>query len=190
MRCSAALFAAVTVLSISGQAQQVAARSAPLIEATQINSGIGNYKGQYLWVRLKKDGSLEWQEPASPFSREANKSHSSRVDAKRAALIESDIKSVDWAKFVGTLGPYYRYVDSGVEIQFRLVTSTGEHSFTVINPWPHWTQLKPMPAEIKRTICELQILRAQVSEEKVYAACEDTLRTLECAEGTGPCVMP
>jgi hypothetical protein len=161
-----------------------------LIEATQTQTSYvaANHKAQYVWVRLKKDGSLEWQEPSSPFSGEANKFHSSRIDVRRAALIQRDLNSIDWTKFVGEMGPYYRYVDSRVEIQFHIVTSAGEHKLTVINPWPHWRPLKAMPSEISRTICELDILRTQAGDDKVNPMCEDTLRDLQCSEGSKPCV--
>ena len=190
MKLNTAIFVTVAFLAVFSQAQRTPHRSNLLIEVTQTNSGIGNYKTHHLWARLTDDGVLEWEAPAGPLSVEGNKFHSSHIDPKRTSVIERDLKSVDWTMFTGKFGPYYRYVDSGIEMHFRVVNGTGEHTFTVLNPWPYPVALKPMPPTLKRTICELQILRAQASGEKVFPSCEDTVRTLQCAEGSKPCVKP
>lgn len=190
MKLNTAIFVTVAFLAVFSQAQRTPHRSNLLIEVTQTNSGIGNFKTHHLWARLTDDGVLEWEAPAGPLSVEGNKFHSSHIDPKRTSVIERDLESVDWTMFTGKLGPYYRYVDSGVEMHFRIVDTAGEHNFTVINPWPYRISLKPMPTTLKRTICELQILRAQASGEKVFPSCEDTVRTLQCAEGSKPCVKP
>lgn len=121
----AVVFVAI-VLSFSSHAQESGRRAKLLIEATQTMSGIGTYRTQHLWVRLMKDGSLEWEELVWG---KANQIHSSQVSQNRVAAIEKDLDSTDWTKSRGKLGPYNVYMDSSVEIQIRVATATGNIRF-------------------------------------------------------------
>ena len=190
MMHKAIILGTIVYMSLSSHAQESGARKDLLIEATQTIHGIGNYREQHLWVRLMKDGSLEWEESGSPFSGKPNQTHSSQISAKRVAAIEEDLNSTDWTGSRGRMGPYNGYVDSSVEIQVHLVTGTGDHQFVVINPWPY-RALKALPAKLKHTLCQLQIVRAQASgQDKIMAMCTEILRSLECSEGSKPCVKP
>ena len=179
------LIAVVVLPSVSVWAQQPPIEANLLVEATQISRGIGNYKSQHLWVRLRKDGAVKWEQP---LWGKPNEVHSGQISTARVAVIAKDLNTTDWTKFRGKMGPYNVYIDSSIEFEIRLVTATGEHQFEVVNPWPGH-KLKALPAEVERTLCQLQILRAQASEEnKIMAMCADTLHVLECSEGTKPCV--
>lgn len=171
--------------TVSVCAQRPAIKENLLIEAFQISRPSGPYSPQRLWIRLRNSGQMEWEEPV--WGR-ANELHSFQLPQARVAAIAKDLNATDWSKFNGKMGPYNVYVDTSVEISIRLVSASGEHEFTVVNPWPGFRP-KPLPDAVKRTLCQLQIVRAQASgENKIMKICADTLHALECSEGSKTCV--
>jgi len=55
------ILASVLPISLGTLAQQETPIAA-VIEATSTMHGIGNYVDRRLWVRLTKDGKMEWEE--------------------------------------------------------------------------------------------------------------------------------
>jgi hypothetical protein len=167
--------ALVVEISLSGCAQKQTLPSAVVIEATSTQRAIKNYVDRRLWVRLRKDGTLEWEESAQG---KQNELHSTRISPSQLATVEQDIRSIDWSKVQGRMGPYNAYIDTSYELQIRVATSGVEREFALLNPWPGIVE-KPLPADLKELLCELDVLHARASGEGIHQICAGTSNAAE-----------
>ena len=161
------IFASVLPISFWTLAQQPTSPAAVVIEATSTMHFIKNYTDRRLWVRLTKDGKVEWEESLQGKPYEL---HSAQVSPKQLVTVEQDLNSVDWGKVHGRMGPYNAYIDTSVEVRINALTTGGNRQFSVVNPWPG-SPVKPMPPELKRILCELDDLHAQATGEPPHKMC-------------------
>jgi hypothetical protein len=162
--------ALVVQISLSVYSQQQSLPSAVVVEATSTMRGIGNYVDQRLWVRLTKDGKMEWEEPVLG---KPNELHSAQVSPKQLGAIEQDLNSIDWGKVHGQMGPYNIYIDTSVEVRIHAATTAGDRQVAIVNPWPGSHQ-KPLPIELKRILCQLDALHAQATGQPTQKMCIGT----------------
>lgn len=128
----------------------------PLLRVMEVYSGIGGVE-KHLWLQVGKNGMLEWEEHEQSGE---NISHSSTVSAAQLSHLEEILSSLNWKEFRGHMGPYNVYKDTGVDLQFVIRKSNGDRRFSVGNPWPGG-QIRPLPIQLKRLICELESIRSQ-----------------------------
>ena len=125
------LLAALVLETMSVCAQPPESKEHLLIEAFQTSRPSGPYPARLLWMCLRDDGELDWEER---IWGKANERHSSQISQARVAAISEDLNATDWTKFNDKMGPYNVYVDTSTEFSIRLVSARGEHVFTVVNP--------------------------------------------------------
>jgi len=167
------LIAPANVVAQSNNSQPIL-----ILESVNTIHGIGG-KQVELFVRLKQDGTVEWDKPVWQkqggwtYSRKAASIPPDQVTAisKRLAVLNKD-------SFRTRMGPYNSYTDTSVELQMRILTSAGSVAFLVINPWPcglpscSMGKSKPLPEDVKAGICEASKLRAQLSGDPVDPMCK------------------
>jgi hypothetical protein len=154
-----------------GSPQSGASTPAVVLEATGTRHGIGGYENKLLEVRLTDDGKVEWDEPVGHHVSERKTSF---VSAEVVSNIERTLEAVDRSLFHGKMGPYYLYTDTSYELQVRVAARPGDLTFLVINPWPSVFFRKPMPPDVKIVVCEINKLRAQVTNTEVDQMCKVT----------------
>jgi hypothetical protein len=140
---------------------------APFIEVTNVMQGVGGVH-QQLWVRINKNGGLEWEEPVEG---KPNELRSAQLDPKQFERFHQLLDSTDWTKFSGRIGPYFVYKDSGVELRYRVVVAQVERRFSLDNPWPPGTREKSLPSNVKKLLCELALLRSQATGDPINRTC-------------------
>jgi hypothetical protein len=154
--------------------------SQPILILESVNTiyGIGG-KQVELFVRLKQDGTVEWDEPVWQkqggwtYSRKAASIPPEQLTAigKRLAVLNKD-------SFRIKMGPYNTYTDTSVELQMRILTSAGSVAFLVVNPWPcelpscSMGKSKPIPEDVKAAVCEANKLRVQLAGGPVDPMCK------------------
>ena len=155
--------------------------SQPILILESVNTiyGIGGKQVELL-VRLKQDGTVEWDEPV--WQKQGGWTYS-----RKAASIPPDQVTAISKRLVVVLnkdslrtrmGPYNSYTDTSVELQMRILTSAGSVAFLVVNPWPcglpscSMGKSKPLPEDVKAGICEASRLRAQLSGDPVDPMCK------------------
>jgi len=162
------------LLSVSGQSvapiQSAPPAPSPIIlEATNVVHDAG-YVATTLLVRLREDGTFEWERNLDARKREK------RVAKVSAEVVQSTrrrLNALDQSSFTGIMGPYGIYVDTLVELKIHLANNEYVRDFIMRNPWPGTFDSKPMPAPAKELLCELRRLRAFVSGEQLPADCKD-----------------
>lgn len=149
-----------------------------ILESTNNIHGIGG-KDTQLLVRLKQDGTAEWEEsvPQKPHGWKYRRKVSS-VSPEQVTSIRNRLAALNMDSFRAKMGPYNTYTDTSVELQVRMLTSKGSVTFSVLNPWlcalPSCSmgKSKPIPEDVKVVICEVQKLRAQLAGEAVDPMCK------------------
>ena len=149
-----------------------------ILESVNTIYGIGRKQVELL-VRLKQDGTVEWDEPVWQkqggwtYSRKSASIPPEQVVAisKRLAVLSKD-------SFQTKMGPYNSYTDTSVELQMRILISAGSVAFLVVNPWPcalpscSMGKSKPIPRDVKASVCEANRLRAQLAGDTVDPMCK------------------
>jgi hypothetical protein len=166
MRTWLILLAAIAFLTLPPTAQSQAAES-PILEATNSIHGVSGHEEKRLFVRLSADGKVQWE---TAEWHKPNELRSTKISPELVSAIAQRLSAVDPKAFESKMGPYNRYVDTGVELFIRINTPKWKRDFSVLNPWTH-SPLKPLPKELKVVICEISRLHAQVAEEPVESIC-------------------
>jgi hypothetical protein len=146
-------------ISLWTHAQQETSPSGVAIEATSVFRGFKHYVDRRLWVRVKTNGTLEWEEAIAD---KPTMLRSTRISPSQLATVEQDIRSIDWNNVQRNMGPYNAYIDTSYELQIRVATSGVDRQFALLNPWPGIVK-KPLPPDLKRLLCELDVLHARAS---------------------------
>jgi len=149
-----------------------------ILESTSNIYGIGG-KDTQLLVRLKQDGTVEWEESVrqKPLGRTYQRKVSS-ISREQVTSISDRLAVLNKDSFRAKMGPYNSYTDTSVELQVRMRTSNGSVVFSVLNPWlctlPSCSmgKSKPIPEDVKAVICEVQKLRTQLASEAVDPMCK------------------
>ena len=149
-----------------------------VLESTNVIYGIGG-KDTQLLVRLKQNGTVEWEEPVRQKSRGwTYKRKTASISSQQVTSISKRLAVLNKDSFRSKMGPYNSYTDTAVELHLRILTSQGSVAFSVSNPWlctlPSCSmgKSKPIPEEVKSVICEVQKLRAQLASESVDPMCK------------------
>lgn len=168
----AAIFALLSVFLIRSSAWSQAPTSRLLVEAINVIHGVGGTNEQILG-RLTENGKLAWenQELTAKDVRVVT------LSEEQLASVKRHIDGIDWSKVSEKMGPYNTYTDSSVELRFRVAAPGGERRFSIINPWPcdlpscSLGPKKPLPAEVKEIVCEIDRLHAQATNSKPDGMC-------------------
>jgi hypothetical protein len=120
-------------------------------------------------LRLSNDGKVEWE---TAQWQKPNELHSTRISPERVSAITQRLAGIDPKAIQAEMGPYNRYLDTGVELFIRVDTPKWKREFTVLNPWSDW-RLKPLPTELKAVICEISRLQVEVAAEPVQPMCSE-----------------
>jgi hypothetical protein len=131
--------------------------------------GVGGVD-QRLWVRISKNGRLEWEEPVEGTP---NEFRSVQLDSKKLERFHQLLDSTDWTKFSGTMGPYFVYKDTIFKLRFRVVAAQIEHRFSVGNPWPPGSREKSLPVDVKNLLCELVLLRSHATDDPINTCLQE-----------------
>jgi hypothetical protein len=112
-------------------AQTNSSQPVPILESTNDVYGIGG-KDTQLLVRLKQDGTVEWDEPVlqKPLRREY-KLRVTSIPREQVLSISKRLAALNKDSFRQKMGPYGSYTDTIVELQIRV----GSIEFSVLNPW-------------------------------------------------------
>jgi hypothetical protein len=159
-------------------AQTNNSKSALLLESINNIYGIGG-KDTQLLVRLKQDGTVEWEESVwqKPLGRTYQRKISP-ISPEQVISIGNRLAVLNKDSFRAKMGPYNSYTDTSVELKVRMLTSKGIVAFSVFNPWlctlPSCSmgKTKPIPEDVKAVICEVQKLRARLAGEAVDPMCK------------------
>src|ERR1700722_20021937 len=104
--------------------------AALLLESTNNTYGIGG-KDTHLLVRLKQDGTVEWDESVRQKARGgAYKRKISSISAEQVTSIGNRLAVLNKDSFRAKMGPYNSYTDTSVELQMRMLTSKGSVAFS------------------------------------------------------------
>jgi hypothetical protein len=163
---------------VNAVAQTNGSNSVLILESTNNIYGMGGKDSQLL-VRLKQDGTVEWDEPVlqKPLGREY-KLRVASIPREQVTSISKRIAALNKVSFPAKMGPYRSYTDTSVELQVRILTSSGSVAFSVLNPWlctlPSCSmgKSKPIPEDVKVVICEVSKLRAQLAGEPTDPICK------------------
>jgi hypothetical protein len=165
-----------SLANIAGQTNN--SKPVLILESTNNIYGIGG-KDTQLLVRLKQNGTVEWEESVwqKPRGRTYQRKTSS-ISSEQVTSISNRLAVLSKDSFQAKMGPYNSYTDTSVELQIRMLTPTGSVAFSVLNPWlctlPSCSigKSKPIPEDVKAVICEAQKLRAQLAGEAVDPMCK------------------
>jgi hypothetical protein len=158
-----------------------------ILEATSTRHGIGDYVFVELWVRLKDDGGVEWEETEwvenqGVFTHEKKK-FAKRISVEDAVAIRQRLMMIDASQLQERMGPFASYVDTDVELKVHIPTPKGNIDVALDNPWLSLSKrykawvLKPMTPSVKSIVCEVSRLRNRVSEQPVDEICEPPTST-------------
>ena len=147
----------------------VSTKSPIILEATNVIHGLGHYVGKTLLIRLREDGTVEWEKDLDAYKREK---HVSKISAESMKSIRERLNEIDQSSFAGNMGPYATYVDTWVELKIHLASKEQVKDFTVENPWPSRIR-KPVPQPVQQLLCELDRLRSSFVGEELEAGCKD-----------------
>lgn len=154
----------VTWHKVDAQAPQ--ASEEPLIEATTTMQGVGHYKHQSLWIRIGTNGQVECEQAERNGT---NSLHHARAEAREMEHLRETLHSADWSRLKGDLGIYNVYIDSSVEIQ--VTADGGKHKFSVVNALVPGTRKRQFGGDVKKILCELDILRSEATGESIAPNC-------------------
>jgi hypothetical protein len=138
LMCKGLLLSLILYTATIADTQQTSSHSAVLIEARIVDTG-NRYRHRQLWVRLKSDGNLEWEESVAG---KENTLRSRQVDQKEIEQLERILNEIDWKQLHGKMGPFNIYLDTASEI--RISVRRGRHIFSLVNPWPGLPR-EPLP---------------------------------------------
>ncbi len=136
------------------------------VEATNVMKGIGGNANRQLWVRLTQDGRLEWEEPGR-----GRPTHSSQLTPGQLQSLNELLKSIDWSRIHGEMGPYNVYIDSSVEVQIRIRENGIETSFLLSESLAARHQEEVSPGNLKNLLCELDRLHSLAAGGSVDRMC-------------------
>jgi hypothetical protein len=145
-----------------------------ILESTNTIYRMGGKNSQLL-IRLRQDGTVEWEEPRLDKS---HKLRTASIPPEQVASISKRLAALKKDTFRAKMGPYRTYTDTSVELQIRTMTSSGSVAFLVLNPWlcqlPSCSMgnSKPMPKDVKTVICEVSELHAQLAGGSVDPMCK------------------
>ena len=94
--------------------------SAVILEATNIIHGVGHHVDKTLLVRLRGDGTVEWEKYVGATKSEK---HVAKLSTEDTKSIRERLNSIDQASFTGNMGPYAGYVDTWVELKIHLASN-------------------------------------------------------------------
>jgi len=146
--------------------QQQISQSSLFVEATNVMKGIGGNANRQLWVRLTQDGRLEWEEPGR-----GRPTHSSQLTPGQLQSLNELLKSIDWSRIHGEMGPYNVYIDSSVEVQIRIRENGIETSFLLSESLAARHQEEVSPGNLKNLLCELDRLHSLAAGGSVDRMC-------------------
>jgi len=141
-----------------------------LLEATSRHWGIGGYDPEFLFLRLRNDGKIEWDERVE---RGVYKRHSGVVDLSVVSEFQRAIDELDRNKVQKTMGPYHRNMDTGDELRLRVRMKSGEIRFKLLNPWYARGPLpeRLMPSDVPDLFCQIDNLYSQNTKQKADQVC-------------------
>lgn len=156
-----------------------------ILEATSTDHGIGDYVDTKLWVRLKDDGNVEWED--EEWQKELNaythKKLGKKIPVEDAIAIRQRLLMIDASQLQERMGPFAVYVDSSSELKVHFSTSKGTMDITLVNPWgsTKWkykgAPIQQMTPSVKSIVCEVSRLRNRVSEQPLDEVCETPTST-------------
>jgi hypothetical protein len=162
----------------NGVAQTNSPNGVLILESTNNIYGMGGKDSQLL-IRLKQDGTVEWDEPVLQKPRgRGYKLRVASIPREETTSISNRLAGLTKDSFPAKMGPYGSYTDTWVELQIRIRTSSGIVAFSVLNPWlcrlPSCSmgKSKPIPVDVKAIICEVSKLRAQLAGEPFDPMCK------------------
>jgi hypothetical protein len=133
-------------------------------------------------VRLKDDGSVEWEETEWVENQGVitfvKKKFAKKIPVGDAIAIRQHLMMIDASQLQERMGPYATYVDTEIEFKAHLLAQKGPVDLKIINPWGSSTRrykfrpLPEMPQAVKEVVCEVSRLRNRVSEQPLDEICE------------------
>lgn len=153
-----------------------------ILEATSTVHGIGDYVDVELWVRLKDDGSVEWEETKWEENQgvftPGKKKFAKGIPVEDAIAIRQRLTMIDASQLQERMGPYAVYVDTHAELKVHLATSKGMIDLTLVNPWASATRrykgapIQEMTPSVKSIVCEVSRLRHRLTPQPLDEICE------------------
>ncbi len=156
-------------------------QAAALLEAVNINHGIGHHTDTTLWVRLKSDGSVEWE---THVDAGRHSKHSAVIAPSTLADIKQRLDSINLSAIEQQSGPFATYVDTFDELKIYVVSKTDHKMVTLANPWGS-TNLrklgreKIMSQDVKKLFCTVDLIRNRVANDSLDSACANDSLLIE-----------
>ena len=150
--------------------------STVVLEATNIIHGIGHYVGKTLLVRVREDGTVEWEKDLDAFKRER---HVKKLSPEDVDSIRGHLNLIDQSLFSANMGPFATYTDTFVELRVHLASNKQAKNFVLQNPWPcslpscSQKAKKEMPVEVRALLCEISSLRSSLAREEPLLSCAE-----------------
>lgn len=173
------LFVAIFLLYTWSQelsAQKAATeRRFNLIEATNVNHGIGNRKTSTLLLRLRSDGYAEWERYAGTGK---SKLYSKVISEQVLKDVERRLGSIDQSAMEQQSGPFATYVDTFDELTINFGSISGRKIVTLTNPWgsKELRKLgheKTMSADVRKLFCTVNLIRNGLAGDDIDSACKN-----------------
>src|SRR5208337_1704957 len=151
-----------------------------IIEATSTVHGIGDYVDTEMWVRLKDDGSVEWEDEGweQKVGAYTDNKYAKKISVEDAIAVRQRLLMIDASQLQKRMGPYAVYVDTSSELNVHLFTSKGMTDVTLVNPWASATSrykgapIQQMTLPVKSIVCEVSRLRHRLTPQPVDEICE------------------
>ena len=155
-----------------------------ILEATSTVHG-SEYVDVELWVRLKDNGSVEWEEREwqENLIVYTHKKFAKKIPVEDAIAIRQRLLMIDASQLQERMGPFASYVDTSVELKVHIPTPKGNVDIVLDNPWQSLSKrykawvLKPMTPPVKSIVCEVSRLRNRLTPQPVDEICEPATST-------------
>ena len=167
---SAVILPVVLANSPRAETKSIAYSHEVVLEATNEVSGNGYFE-RYLYVRVRQNGDVEWQEPGG--GGKTHKIQLANIGLNRAANIQQRLGTLDMHRIPATSGPYEIYTDTGIRLVISVYTAQGKFRFDLQNPWLSGRpNRKPISKDLTEIICEANMVRARVAQEPIDPLCK------------------